>query len=465
MKDVETPFEIADPAVRALCSYPLMDAIRYRRSRRFPLGATMPGGGLAHRSKETPLALSEREEAWLVYAAGGLNGFCLADLPMQAGEQPGTGGGNVMAALTGRTIASADAVHSTALFVVNDEATWYVKRPQDYALSEIDDLARMAAGGDMVGLWRNGRVKLRDGRASIAREVPTIFPFNNWSTNLPGTTYFLPVSDLSAMYINVVLSMFDEEMAFFVVDERNSFRPAGIERFARSRGGRLHDDPEGGRVIPMLGLETVIVEFLLAEQAFMAHNLSLTEQAMGLGGWTHFASASDTAWMRALGFDLGTQKVSQALRAGPLKRTLMRWLGQDRDIPVAQGLAVDGHDVMRPYCPPHYATMEDAVRAFLAHKKAAFAEARPDAGARGTWRDADLVRGTIPWFSDAAIEATIAHCAYVHRTYGRFPAYFGPMRTTLAHQAHHLELAFYDRHYGPGAYTDTQRTHADLWHA
>ena len=454
----------AAEALAALARYPLLDALRLRRSRRFALGATLPAGGLKYTSKHPPHPLDATEEALLVFAAAGINGYCLADLPLDSGPEPESGGGNVMAALTGRTIASADAVHATTLFVINDEGTYMTRRPQDFAITEIDDLERLARAGRYAELWERGRIKIEEGRATIPREVPSVFPFNKWSTNRPGTTYFLPVCDLTAMYINVVLSAFDEQMGFYAVDERNTFKPAGVKRFAKSRGGTLHDDPDDGRVVPILGFEAIIIEFVLAEQAFMAHNLSLMEQAMGLGGWTHFATAADTAWLERLGFTMGSQRASQVLHAGFIKRTLMRLLGQDRPFPYAAGLTVDGTDLIKPYCPPYYPTMEAAVRAFLDTKRKAFFEAEVDGDAIGTWRDPRKVQASIPWFSDAAIEATIAYCTYIYETYGRFPAYFGPMRTTLAHQAHHLDLEFYDEHFGPNAYSETQARHFRDWH-
>lgn len=51
--------------------------------------------------------------------------------------------------------------------------------------------------------------------------------------------------------------------------------------------------------------EGLVLEFVLAEQAFLCHNLSLIEQAMGLGGWTHYASGTEISWCQALGFTLG----------------------------------------------------------------------------------------------------------------------------------------------------------------
>jgi hypothetical protein len=38
------------------------------------------------------------------------------------------------------------------------------------------------------------------------------------------------------------------------------------------------------------------------------------------------------------------------------------------------------------------------------------------------------------------------------------------MRTTLGHQAHHLDLEFYDTFYHPGAYTASQAEHMNHWH-
>ena len=451
-------------ALRQALSYPLVEALLHRRSRRFSLGARMPGGGLAYKSPHAPVPLTEAEEAMLAFAAAGVNGLCLGDVPYQPGDWNEAGGGNVMAAFTGRTGASADAVHGTALFVINDEGTHLLKRPQDFSLEDINGLARLALDKRFEEVYRRMRVRVRDGRAAVPKEVPHVFPFNKWSTNLPGSTYFLPVSDLTGMYINVAISAFDEQMASFVLDERNTFRPAGLKKFGKSKGGRLHDNPDDGRVVTILGLEAVIIEFLLAEQAFMLHNLSLMEQAMGLGGWTHFATASEVSWFEQLGFKLGSQTVSRMLRAGFFKRLILRLLRQDKPIPHPLGLSLEGHDLIKPWCPPYYKNMEEAVHAFLKFKRDNVVRAELSATFPGTWKSPKDVQGQIPGFTDECVDATVAYCTYVYETYGRFPAYFGPLRTTLAHQAHHLELDFYDQFYREGAYTSTQAEHMARWH-
>src|SRR4026208_1246543 len=84
-------------------NYPLLNALRDRRSRRFGLGMKIPGGPLAFQSRHTPAPPSEDEEAALGFAACGITGHALADLTYAP-----DGGGNIMSGLVARTIASGD---------------------------------------------------------------------------------------------------------------------------------------------------------------------------------------------------------------------------------------------------------------------------------------------------------------------------------------------------------------------
>jgi hypothetical protein len=110
--------------------------------------------------------------------------------------------------------------------------------------------------------------------------------------------------------------------------------------------------------------------------------------------------------------------------------------------------------------------MGEAVLAYLQFKRdnAFHAQLNVKPPYRGSWSNPAAVQDKIPGFSDACVAATIDYCTYLYERYGRFPANFGPLRTTLAHQAHHLDLAFYDKFYHEGAYTDTQAEHMRQWH-
>jgi hypothetical protein len=168
-----------------------------------------------------PLPLTETEEAALAFAACGVTGYALADLSYGRGQ-----GGGMLAGLLGRAVASPDAINTDSVFVTNDEATYLLKRPQDFAPDEIPTLVELGRRGELVELYRKCRIKIADGRAAPPVEPGYNFNINRWALYAPGSTYFLPVEEMTAVYVNAMLEAFDEEMAIFVVDERANFRPA-----------------------------------------------------------------------------------------------------------------------------------------------------------------------------------------------------------------------------------------------
>lgn len=446
-----------------LARYPLLDALIERRSRRFGDGMSMNGGPLAYDSTYAPKPLSLEEEAALAFAGCGITGFALAELPYESGDVPEAGGGNIMTHFVGRTVASGDAMHNITLFVINDEGVWMLRRPQDYPREEIAGLSRAAREHRLVELYEKSRVRIAEGRHDVPREVPFVAPFNKWAANLSGTTYFLPVAECTALYINILLSAFGEEFGFFVADERNRFKPPGIAHFARSEGGHLHDDPREGRFATVGFLETWLYEFVAIEQGGMLQNLGLMTQALGLGGFPHFA-AHPFIWFQTLGFRMEEIPFSRTIGAGAVTKRLMKALGKDLPVPTAVGLERNGEVLIKPFCPPYYRNMEEAVLAFVDYKYAQGKGTFRDGGAATSWRDGASVQAGIPPYSDEAIAATIAYCEYVYERYGRFPANSGPLRTVLAYQAHHLDPDFYDRFYQPGALAEAQRQHQTRWH-
>jgi hypothetical protein len=62
---------VEDDALRELATFPLVDALYGRRSRRFALGEEIPDGPLAYRSKHEPLPLTELERLLVVSAIRG----------------------------------------------------------------------------------------------------------------------------------------------------------------------------------------------------------------------------------------------------------------------------------------------------------------------------------------------------------------------------------------------------------
>lgn len=421
----------------------LLSAILKRRSRRFAPGLRL-SAPLAFASQRPATPLTREQEAVLAFAANGVTGYATAELPYQDEDGGPFGGGNVILHFVARTVASGDNAHPLSLVVINDDGAWLLRRPQDYAQDEMPDLIAAARRHEFVALYERSRLRLSHGRVDVPRVPPYTPPFNHWSVNPTGSTVFLPIHELTALYINILLSAFSEDYGAFVIDER-TLRPAGLAKFARSKGGHLDDDPRHGKVASITFAERWLCEFAAWESGAMMQNLALVGAALDLGGFPFFA-AHAWGWFEALGFRMAHPTATRTLGANVVQRWAARLLARDVDVPTAVGLERDGQPLLKPFAPPYYRTMTEAVRAFVDYKM------RPGAGtlkggSATPWRDGAAVQAAIPTYSDKAVAATIAYCEYVYQTYGRFPACGGPFRTLLAYQAHPLDPDFYPTYY------------------
>jgi hypothetical protein len=432
----------------------LFDMLRNRRSRRVGLGMSIPEGPFKYSSSHKPIPLTEDDEAALAFAACGATGYALADLSYGAGQ-----GGSMLVGRLGRTVASPDAVHAVALVVTNDRGTWLLRRPQDFAPAEFPELVKLAREGALTELYRRSRVQLLDRRATPPLDPGHNFPINGWSLYAPGTTYFLPIIETTALTINALLELLDETMGVFVRDERAWFRPAGIGQFARSRGGHLHDDPRELRSATIQAVETSLLESMATEQGMVLQNLALMTEALGLGGFPNFAR-HENSWFQALGFRMDSMPASAYLGAHRLLSLALGWLGKDPAIPFPVGLEQNGAPLLNSYCPPYHPTMEAAVMAFVATKFGDGGSYRSGVD-QSSWREPKSAAAKIPGPSPAAIQATAAYCDYVYRRYGRFPAYTAPFRTVIGFQVCRVDLDFYERFYRPEAMSEAVRANSE----
>jgi len=434
----------------SLESFPLLRAMRERRSRRFGLGMKIPGGPLAYESRRPPRPLTEAEIGALVFAACGITGHALADLCYAK-----DGGGSIMAGLVARTIASGDGLQTVSLVVTNDEGTWLIRKPRELPAAEIPQLIELGKRGEFTELYGRCRVKLKDGRARTPTEPLFNINANRWSAHAPGTSYFLPVNDLTFMYVNGLLEILNEHTGAFILDERNNFLPAGLAQFARDHGGHLECDPSKGRVATVRQVEQFVTEFVTVEQGMMLQNLGLMAEALGLGGFPNFAN-HEFAWLQALGFRMQEMPVNRYVGAGWLPSLAMKLLKRNPSIPYPVGLERNGEVLLKPFCPPYFNSMADAVRAVVEIKYGAQGVYRSEAHGSAWSKHGEVVRQVQP-VSEATIHATIAHCEYLWQRYGRFPVYMPPYRTVLGFQACHLDAEFYDTFYRPGTLGETQR--------
>jgi hypothetical protein len=426
--------------------------LRERRSRRFARGVTLDGGPIPFTSAERPTPLSEEERALLSFAACGITGWALNDLGLGPGQ-----GGTMMGGLVGRTIPSVDALQTVALVVTADDGTWFVKRGADLPPAEVRELIRLAGEEKYTEIFRRQSVRLADRRLAPPMAPPNNIPLNQWNAQAPGTTYFLPIADLTLPYINVALELFNEQNGVFPIDERAGFAPAGVGRFGRSRGGHLDDS--GRNSAPIREFDMLMGEFVAIETGMMLQNLCLATEALGLGGFPNYAG-SDVPWYQTLGFRLEHMPLSQFIGAGRVLRTIMRLRGLEKPMPVPIGLEIpDGEQLLRAYRPPYFPSMRAAVDAVIARKLGSGGIYREQALTNSAWKDPQHVASAIPDISDAAYEATVAFCEYVFARYGRFPAHQPAFRIHVGFQASHLDIAFYDRYYGADAVSPRHRQH------
>src|SRR5262249_34501490 len=260
---------------------------------------------------------------------------------------------------------------------------------------------KLGQRGEFTEFYRRCRVKIKDGRAQTPTAPLFNINANRWSAHAPGTSYFLPINDLTLMYVNGLLEILNEHTGAFLLDERNNFLPAGLSRFAREHGGHLESDPHQGRVATIRQIEQFVTEFVTLEQGMMLQNVGLMAQALGLGGFPNFAN-HEFGWFEALDFRLQRMPVNRYVGAGWLPSLAMKFLKRNPDIPYAVGLERNGQVLLQPFCPPYYSSMAEAVRAAAEIKFGAAGIFR-STNQGSAWPKHEEVVRQIPATSEAAI--------------------------------------------------------------
>lgn len=416
-----------------LLDYPLLHAIHGRRARRFGLGMEIPSGPLAFRSNATPVPLTELERAILVAAATGVTGwhFGVPFGPDRPDEHA-----HYSHRFVGRTAPTAAGFGTPVLFHTDDDGT-YLTNTRDRAPSAVEEAAGGTDGARrIIDGCRESTTRLSERRLDLPARPPHMLPPNLWMANAPGSTLFMPVGDASEQVLGLMAMALANGSV--IVDDAAG-RPAGdLAPFIRS--GLLDDT----RRTPLSVLQQMAYEANTAELDFMAHNIVLTMQAMGLGGlflsglnrWSVLGAFADDG-VDGLGF---------------------RFVDDGGTLPNPVGL--DGH--YEALCPPYQPDMRTAVQVYVDRK---FGEGGAyDPSVPGPWRDSAAVRGGVTPYSDEFVACLGEVAQYVLDTYGRFPATFTTIVLTGYVQVVHLDTDYYDTHFRPGAYLATHRDHWRRWH-
>jgi hypothetical protein len=408
-------------------TFPLIEAIHGRRSRRFAKGARIPNGPLAYTSTEAPQPLDPVEQMLLVSTVAGNTGWAnlFAHHPGYGGQLP-----NYTAAAGGRSFPSSAGFNTTEFFFTDDTGVYFLPTRDMTPVPNDDGLDLLA----WTEAHRARIVKLADGRLNIPPAMPFMEGHNTWCANVPGSTLIWPVADVAQHVILLLLYLVQNGTGIY--DDVNGRQIPGLEKFAH----RL----DMAAAYPMTFLEQVAMTDVATETGTACYAGALMLQALGLGGWMYTGinpfvvlGASGDPAVPGLGFQF------RMIEGNPL--------------PYVTGLP----GVFEAHVPPHHASMRAAVKAVIARK---FGAGGPfDPAQAGPYRETAAVRGAAAGIDAEAAEIAAIMAEYVCATFGRFPATAPAVFINTYLQAHRLDTGFYDTHFEPGAYLRTHAMHDRNW--
>src|SRR5262245_21934040 len=252
---------------------PLMDVLWRRRTHRVSRGVKLlKAGSMTYQSTQAPAPLSKLEEAVLI-AATGHTGLTMPDRPFQDLRS----GDFIMAkpnlTMEGRTAGSPDNAQGTSFIMINDEGTFFLRKlpikPGPFTPAMLLQRAEEA------------KVKILDRRIDTDdRDFPAYLDSNRFLSNLPGTTVFFPVVDLSHQYINGLMYVLTQPKGHrpTIVDDRNFYRMAGVKKWVKN--GFLNKKLK----VPLGTIGTLRTQI---EADLLLQNIMLVAEAMGLGAYIH----------------------------------------------------------------------------------------------------------------------------------------------------------------------------------
>jgi hypothetical protein len=149
---------------------------------------------------------------------------------------------------------------------------------------------------------------------------------------------------------------------------------------------------------------------------------------------------------------------------------LLKLKGADLPFRFHVGLERNNEVLLKPYCPPYYNSMKDAVESLVHDKfgKGGIYDGKPDLYKKGDkstgWKDPEGVTNQVSGVSDQALKATIDHFEYLWEKHRRFPVNFPAFSTAVGFQAGHIDVEFYDELYKSGTLSKSHRHHMEDWH-
>jgi hypothetical protein len=413
--------------VRTVFQYPLLEAIAKRRSRRIPLGYKLESGMIKKDPVQTPIPLSNIEEAILCWSGAGITGTVTHE---------GTTGAPVARPVTswaGRATGYPCNIQTTRLFFTNDKGVFLYNPTKPSKTVEIENESDR---DKIMTMFENDCRKVMDGRLKLfSPDMIDVEAMNNQS----GTTVFIPIVDNVELYIWRVFFSLQPFMSYQFFDDMKK-RPAGLQKWVDS--GKLKGPPVG-----LASFEHNQRTIYLAPAYLMVQNMQLVAEAMGLGsvpfaGYTGDVMLGVTSMGKGLGFR------SEKDKEGNLN-------------PVG----LDGF--FESYCPPYYRSIDDAVDAFIEKIGGLTSPIGPEYIGVLPY-ESDYWKKNRPKYvrpSEDHVNMVKAFCNYVYDTYGKIPATFSSKTIPIWLQVHHIDTKFYGENFAKGIISDAHKNHMDMWHS
>ena len=162
----------------------------------------------------------------------GCTGLTMPDRPFEdpATHKPVMAKPNLT--MAGRTAGSPDNAQGTHFFMINDSGTYFLRK--------LPPVADAFSAERLIERAREAKVRILDRRLDVPegkRDFPAYLDSNRFLSNLPGTTIFLPVVDLSRQYINGMMYILTQPDGArpTIVDDRNFYRSGRREALGRRR--------------------------------------------------------------------------------------------------------------------------------------------------------------------------------------------------------------------------------------
>jgi hypothetical protein len=420
------------PGFQEVMNFSLIQGLLGRRSRRFFMGAEIPDGVFAYKSRQNPVPLSDLEKMLVVAACGGNTSW---HHMIYRGDPYAPHLSNYSGAAGGRVFPSAAGFQTSQTFFTDDNGVYVLEMRDAPAFADRANDGSLNMDEFVNNVQKHVR-KIQNGRLQVPSELPITEAHNTWVFNKPSTLVVIPVGDLSQHVLLNVCYMLENGLVLY--DDINKRAVPGVDQFK--------DIVDTENVWPITFVEQWSLSELTVELGTSCYAGTLMLQAIGLGGWMlngvdPFATlgASGDPGVPGLGFRYDEDE---------------RW-------PYPNPTGLDG--VMEGYCPPHHTDMRAAVEAVCERKFGPGGPFHPDTP--GPWKDSRKVRSAAQVHDERFRDCVALQTQYVYDTFGKFPGTVPSMFLIMYLQAHHIDLEFYDKFFKQGSYLQTHATHMDRWHS